>query len=99
MAKVQYSRLGVRVKGQITPLSTGTDTVSATRKARTTTQQLEQRVRLPKILAKLYSSVDIAEGSNQEGHPPIQYTEIPTAAQTSHIERTRVRPATIAAVN
>ena len=48
------------------------------------TEQLEQGARLSHFHAHRYS-VDTTEGSNQEGRPPIQYTEIPTAAQTSHL--------------
>ena len=55
---------------------------------------------MPHFHANRYH-VDTAEGSNQKGRPPIQYKEIPPAAQTSHMilaERTRVRLATLAAV-
>ena len=84
LRKVQYSRLGVS-RGKYYPLPTETETVSATRKAHSTAQApLEQRAKIPHFHANRYS-VDTAEGSNQKGRPPIQYTEIPTAAQTSHI--------------
>ena len=49
------------------------------------TEQLEQRARLPHFYANRYS-VETAEGLNQEGRTPILYTEIPTAAQTSLLE-------------
>ena len=36
-------------------------------------------------LSRESMQVRFAEGSNQKDRPPIQYTEIPTEAQTSHI--------------
>ena len=52
------------------------------------TDQLEKRDKSIDLEANRYS-IDTAEGSKQASRPPIMYTEIPTAAQTSHLVRQR----------
>ena len=64
------------------------------------TEQLEQRARIPHLHANRYR-VDTAEDSNQKGRPPHSVHRNPhssTDVAHSLAERTRVRPATLAAV-
>ena len=84
LRKVQYSRIGVSRGPDYTPSDRNRDSISDAQDSHYSTEQLEQRARLPHFLGNRYS-LDIAEGSNQDGRPPIQYTENNTAAQTSHL--------------
>ena len=69
LRKVQYSRLGVS-RG---PEYRNRDSIGDAKGSHYSTESLEQRAGLPHFHANRYS-VDIAEGSNQKGRPPIQYT-------------------------
>ena len=80
LRKVQYSRLGVS-RAPDCPLPTETETASYTKNSHHSTDQLEHRVRLPHFHANR-TTIDLAEGSNQKGRPPVQYREIPKAMQT-----------------
>ena len=84
LRKVQYSRLGVSKVPDYPPFDRDRDSIGDAESSHHSTEQLEQRTRLPHFHANRYC-VDIAKGSNQEGRPPIQYAEVPTAAQTSNI--------------
>ena len=79
LRKVQYSRIGVSRGPDYTPSDRKRDSISDARGSHYSTEQLEQRPRIPHCLANGYS-LDTAEGSNQDGRPPIQNTEIITAA-------------------
>ena len=79
LRKVLYSRLGVN-RGPDYPPPTEAESVGYAEDAHHSTDQREQRARLPHFHANR-SSIDLAEGSNQKGRPPVQYGEIPTAEQ------------------
>lgn len=64
------------------PPSDGTrESVGYAKDSHHSTDQLEQRPRLPYVHAKR-SNIDVAEGSNRKVRPTVQYREIPTAEQT-----------------
>ena len=71
----------VWVEGQISPSDRNRESVGYAEDSHHSTEQLEQRARLPHFDVSR-SSINLAEGSSQKGCPPIQYREIPTAAQT-----------------
>ena len=84
LRKVQYGRLRVSGGTDYPPFDRNRDIIGDAEGSRYSTKKLEQRTRTPHFHANRYG-VDTAERSNPEGRPPIQYTELPAEAQTSHL--------------
>ena len=84
LRKVQYRSLGVsRGPGYLLPTE-NPGSIGDAEGSHYSTEQLDQKARLPHFHANRYS-VDTPKGPNPKGRPAIQYTEIPPAAQTTHI--------------